>query len=525
MDCKTEIIGAVILRRINNRNGKHSSHWGLIASLIVFVIFAGTLGSLASPVFAGEYAEKIYENKAYGYSFDFNGLMMDNSNETVKTVFFSKDISIDIFYDNLEGTVHSVPGYVNYSNKNMRPGKYISNMRRTEDVFLGRPIIVHSWQRAPLKHGDDGLRYYASADIMRDGHRVYSVFIRSRFPFDPQEYLGRMNLTNFNPQASNDLRFRQYIWNQNLNWSKNVQNFYKEFTAIDKVQFGFFEPGLKHSNSLAELKRIEKAMGTNLRYVLEYHDLGILSPDGHIAKLYQDGRVLEFTFQTDILSNPISDPIYKMLDGEFDPQIKRMADLFKTVEGPILFRYNNEMNGDWCNYNALHYHRDTRMYTESWKYLYNKLHSHGVDNVIFVWNPNESSFPNFKWNHYTNYFPGVVYADVIGATGYNTGNYYPGERWRSFEKIYDSFMPEYKKRFLYYNFYITEFGSNIFGGDRNQWLEDMFDVIDKYGFKAAIYWNGTDWDGDKPARPYKIHDDEGALEVFRRRIQQRRQGQ
>ena len=42
-------------------------------------------------------------------------------------------------------------------------------------------------------------------------------------------------------------------------------------------------------------------------------------------------------------------------------------------------------------------------------------------NVLWVWNPNEKSFPNFTWNAMELYYPGNEYVDIIGLTGYNTG--------------------------------------------------------------------------------------------------------
>lgn len=56
---------------------------------------------------------------------------------------------------------------------------------------------------------------------------------------------------------------------------------------------------------------------------------------------------------------------------------------------------------------------------------------------IWVWNPNEKSFPNFCWNYADNYYPGDEYVDIVGLTGYNTGDYYDGEIWRRFDEIYD----------------------------------------------------------------------------------------
>ena len=35
---------------------------------------------------------------------------------------------------------------------------------------------------------------------------------------------------------------------------------------------------------------------------------------------------------------------------------------------------------------------------------------------------------------FMDYYPGDEYVDIYGITGYNTGTYYEGESWRSFDE-------------------------------------------------------------------------------------------
>jgi beta-mannanase len=139
-----------------------------------------------------------------------------------------------------------------------------------------------------------------------------------------------------------------------------------------------------------------------------------------------------------------------------------------------------------------------------------------ADNVIWVWNPNEKSFPDFKWNNEILYYPGDEYVDIVGLTGYNTGTYYQGELWRSFTDIYN---PLYQKmeRMSEKPLIITEFSSSSVGGNKEEWVKNMFANIDKYPrIKVAIWWNGCDWDRDvNIARPYFIDEPGSLLNVFR----------
>ncbi|MGE5389761.1 MAG: glycoside hydrolase family 26 protein, partial [Deltaproteobacteria bacterium] len=204
-----------------------------------------------------------------------------------------------------------------------------------------------------------------------------------------------------------------------------------------------------------------------------------------------------------------------VLNGKYDAFLVNYARQLKAFGHPVLFRLNNEMNGDWCSWCAANSSTDTELYRAMWRYIYGIFKQQGADNALWVWNPNELSFPGFKWNSYINYFPGSDYVDIIGLTGYNTGNYYPGERWRDFRTIYDPLYWEYSRVFNY-PFMITEFGCNKVGGDKPAWIRDMFQQMPAYkNIKLVVWFNGIDYDvNGNPARTYRMDQDAGVLQEF-----------
>jgi hypothetical protein len=117
------------------------------------------------------------------------------------------------------------------------------------------------------------------------------------------------------------------------------------------------------------------------------------------------------------------------------------------------------------------------------------------------------------------YYPGDAYVDVVGLTAYNTGDYYPGETWKSFAELYDniyySYVERYDKPFM-----ITEFASAVSGGDKNQWVVDMFRHIRYYDkIKVAVWWDGVDYDSNgRIARNYFINDPTTLIETFRHNL-------
>jgi beta-mannanase len=176
------------------------------------------------------------------------------------------------------------------------------------------------------------------------------------------------------------------------------------------------------------------------------------------------------------------------------------------------------MNGAWVLYSAYFLGKDTDIYIDCWRYIYDKFKEKGVDNLIFVWNPNELSFPNFSYNNYLSYYPGSEYVDVVGLTAYNTGNYYNGETWRSFSDAYDGFYYDYESHFKF-PMMITEFSCATMGGNKSEWFTDMFDTITKYkSIKMAVLWNGQDYDMSKPdktiSRNYRLDQDDKVINAL-----------
>ncbi len=296
-----------------------------------------------------------------------------------------------------------------------------------------------------------------------------------------------------------------------------TKEFYrKEFAGEDSnFKWGIFEPMSNVSFRL--LKQIEKKSSMKFDILLEYYHMNILPTSKHISDIYRNGQIPEFTFQTSIIGDFQKDMIYDILSGEKDEQIHKLLDIIKDSDVPILFRLNNEMNGDWCNYNALYYHKDPEVFVEFWRWMRIECEKNNVNNIIWVWNPNWGDFPNSKWNNYMRYFPGVPYVDIIGLTGYNTGTYYQYEDWRTFSEIYDPMIEEYNLHFKNYPYLITEFGCADVGGDKAEWIRDALIKIKALPIKGAVWWNGVDRDpsNGNVARKYRFDDEPEILSVFK----------
>lgn len=463
-----------------------------------------------------------------GYTMNyFKDMDIDASMSQVKTLISNDDISIEVYYDDLTKTEASYEDYVDYSNKFLTNSPNYHKSEFESDKYIKRrKTHILEWSRDKLKHIDNDKNHYVSAKIRskKNKNEVYTIFIKSSKPFGVEDEKSYMDIIKsfriIDRQASSKVNAK-FKLNDKVRNQETEEFFKQNFLDSEKLQWGIFENDVPAEMEF--LNSLEERMDYEFNFVVRYDFFSSpeVVPVSELENAYKHGKTVELTLQTTYGDQSSEGGLYKVLDGEYDDYFKEYAENLKNFGHPVLFRLNNEMNGDWCEYSSYHYSKDTEIFTESWRHIYNIFEEVGVDNVLWVWNPHDISYPNFNWNHYLNYYPGDEFVDIIGLTGYNNGDYYPGEVWRGFEEIYDPLYKEYSEIFEQ-PFMISEFSANSIGGDKIEWIKDMFENMEKYKkIKVAIWWNWIDWDenGD-PARIYRLDESEEMLDTFKEGFKQ-----
>ena len=309
---------------------------------------------------------------------------------------------------------------------------------------------------------------------------------------------------------------------QNENWSDETAELYRKLCSSDGFMWGIYTDDVFESGVDEKIPALENALEYKFDVVLAYvHSSGEF-PSGFMNENYENGRVVELTYQLTVNNNsdirafsPMLD-LYKRGDSE---KIREFARAAKEFGHPFLFRPCNEMNTDWTNYCGMGNMADPELFVECWRTIYRIFEEEGVDNCIWIFNPHDRSYPPSKWNAAVNYYPGNEYVHVIGVTGYNNGTYYTkwGETWREFDEIYSAIDAEYGETFGAFPWIITEFASSSVGGDKAAWINGMFEHIgDHENIKAAVWFSSADYDTDGTvARPYWLDETEETLTAFR----------
>ncbi len=323
------------------------------------------------------------------------------------------------------------------------------------------------------------------------------------------------NTTNFKPEIPD-------------NWSEETRRFYDELVNSDgKIKWGIYEPLNVRCDDMSDILTLEEKLDYQFDGVLEYLYLGEDLPISGMNKAYKDNKVIELTIQTSTVMNENLDgynPVFDVIDGKKDDEIYTLAKQIKEYGHPILFRLNNEMNSDWTSYGISATMNDPEIYIEIWRRIYNIFMEVGVDNTIWVFNPNNESFPPHGYNQTMAFYPGDEYVQVFGITGYNTGTYYAernNEVWKEFDYIYSDIHKRNYETYKNFPWLITEFASSSVGGDKAEWIKNMFSDIKKYpNIKMAFWFNSADYDvkvsGEEVlARPYWLDENEETLKAFK----------
>ncbi len=309
-------------------------------------------------------------------------------------------------------------------------------------------------------------------------------------------------------------------------WSEETEALYQKLNDFSApMDWGIFLQDFYVSGFTGELTAMEEKLDYTFPVILYYRHFPTHEfPTDVMQENYEAGRLVELTLQLTDNNNMdmfAKSPLLEIYRGNMDDQLRAWARAAADFGHPFLFRLNNEMNSDWTSYGGVVNLADPNIFTAVWQRIYRIFQEEDVDNCIWIFNPHDRQAPPSDWNNSLAYYPGNEYVQMIGVTGYNNGTYYTqwAEEWREFEDIYDQIWEEYQPHFASFPWIITEFASSGIGGDKVEWIEEMFEHIDDYpNIRIAVWFSFADFDdanGGTPARTYWLDETPQTLEAFR----------
>lgn len=184
------------------------------------------------------------------------------------------------------------------------------------------------------------------------------------------------------------------------------------------------------------------------------------------------------------MANGYSTP--EIVSGSADAYLKAYAEGVKSYGKEVWLRPFHEANGDWYDWGIAKSGAGNTNQTliDAWKHVVTIFRELGVTNVKWVWTTNATNSGSAT---YTGWFPGDDWVDMVSIDGYNWGTAQSWSSWQSFTQV---FTPAYtalavSKKPLF----IAEFSSSEQGGNKAQWITDMFrDIPSKFPRIFALMW-------------------------------------
>jgi mannan endo-1,4-beta-mannosidase len=222
-----------------------------------------------------------------------------------------------------------------------------------------------------------------------------------------------------------------------------------------------------------------------------------------VVALYQRNTIPMVTWEpwdpgqdANRLQDPSNQPGYRLvniIDGKFDPYIRKFAKAVKSVRGPVMIRMMHEMNGDWYPWSGTANGNKPGEFIAAWRHVHDLFAEEGATNVTWVWSINHESVPATVANEFAAYYPGTDYVDWVSISGFNWGTSNPTTSWHSLDYWYQrpmAFLAATGKPVV-----VSEFASVENGGNKAEWIGDAYRQFEmRYDVvRAVVYYNKREW--------------------------------
>ena len=166
--------------------------------------------------------------------------------------------------------------------------------------------------------------------------------------------------------------------------------------------------------------RLGCAPGVMDRFVKLNSDFG----PADLGRLAERGRTPMVTLEPwtwQLRPGQTDEPAYSLLAlarGDHDADLRRLARVLATHDGPVLLRFAHEMNADWYPWGVGVNGNTAASYVAAWRHVHALMQA-VAPNLRWVWSPVAAWWPGAL--PYASVYPGDAYVDYVGATGYGHG--------------------------------------------------------------------------------------------------------
>lgn len=175
-------------------------------------------------------------------------------------------------------------------------------------------------------------------------------------------------------------------------------------------------------------------------------------------------------------------------EGTLDDDIRDWARAFAawSSEGGkrAMIAPLQEMNGYWTTYGG-----HPEAFLEAYQRIQTIFEEEGVrpGAVSWVFAPNGWSQEGYEFEKF---YPGDDLVDVVAFSSFNWGDCSNWPKWESYDQIFKPYLERMTAMAPQKPIFIAEMGTVAEGGDKDQWIKEIFRNLAEYpNFRGILYFN------------------------------------
>jgi beta-mannanase len=197
----------------------------------------------------------------------------------------------------------------------------------------------------------------------------------------------------------------------------------------------------------------------------------------------------------------------RIAEGRHDAYVRRFARAVARYGGPVRLRFAQEMNGRWYPWSESANGNRRGQFVRAWRHVHGLFAAEGATNVTWIWAPVAGGLRREQ-------YPGPAYVDVLGVSGFNGGGLlFRRQGWRSFPDAFGMTLDALHHLAPGKPVALSEIASTERGGDKAQWIREMFAEIRRRPYVRALVWFNLRKEAD-----WRIDSSDAAREAFARGI-------
>ena len=223
----------------------------------------------------------------------------------------------------------------------------------------------------------------------------------------------------------------------------------------------------------------------------------------------------------------------EILAGKWDAYIDQWAADAAKVPSQFFVSFACEMNGTWFPWSGWFYGKgppvtgDPKIpatwpgpetYKKAWRYVVDRARAQGATNILWVFQPNNYSYPLIPWNLAAAYYPGPEYVDWLALSVY--GKQYAKEDWCPFRLLLEWPYEELCRLDPQKPVMLAEWGvaeSHLPGEEKGAWITSAFlEMTSRYPrLKAAVFWHERWENEDGSYSNLRVNSSKASLQAYR----------